>query len=204
MYSESHTAKADSMFRYIAFEKPTCGDCLLSFLLQSSGPLGMAEILPTGVVDSKEDSNMGGGTEEQPHLPLTENWKETDFSFSSVVGRQTQVDNQCLARDWTERLISRYAWSAIFNSTAIFSMVSNLDSLTETFAHVNAVPAPASVAINDDLPQIRWGSMKGRLARVSQLVELENRLALFLGTKWPMAGNWERGSKKQGSRDDVT
>lgn len=183
MRSTSYTVDAAAMFRHLAFEKPRCGDCLLSLLVERSGNLGIRELLPRGSVNSSEPV-----MHRQPHMPLAADWRTTDFTYAAVT-----AGSKLTARDFAERLIARYAWSAVVNSSSIFSMVGSERGLESTIERIDAGVPPASAAINDDLPQVYGGGFgPGVKERLEALDRIERRFRAWLSSKWPKAGSWER------------
>lgn len=69
----------DATFKRIAFEKPQCGDCLISLLVGQSGEKGLEAFLPPA---SSESSSTTGerGVEAQAIALDGRKWSEQDFS----------------------------------------------------------------------------------------------------------------------------
>ncbi len=78
---------ADSFFKRIAFApstSATCGDCIVAALLNASGRSGISAFLPGASATLRVPSDFAD-VGSRAHLPLTERWRETDFSLPSVL-----------------------------------------------------------------------------------------------------------------------
>ncbi|KAL7411718.1 hypothetical protein BDY24DRAFT_443052 [Mrakia frigida] len=188
--------EASNIFKRLAFERPQCGDCLLSALIQASGPLGTSKLLPaqssTFVANFPVDPPSSSPFEEepQPHLPLTESWKKTDFSLRAVLGGGVWGAEVEL-KDWCERLIARYTASSTKDSTSLFARLRTPLEFKSTLKLLETMePKVGMVAMNDDLPDSTAGEGKngGREDEGEETVRL---LQQWIEGKWSGKGGWE-------------
>lgn len=180
------TMSAEQAFRRIAFEKPWCGDCMLSALTRHSGSLGISAILPdTSIKYVVQDKTIvKHAYEEQPHMPLTREWKRTDFSVKGVLG-VGKWGRKVDLKDWCERLIGRYAWTAEANSTAHFAMLTSANIVQKTIDKYDANP-PSIAAMNDDLVSASMLREHWRDADVAA-----GLFGGWLKKTWPNKAGWE-------------
>lgn len=84
-------SSVDQVFRRVSFEKPHCGDCLISSLLHSSGRSGFSAFLPDTADSFKSESS---------HVPLTmvKAWQSAHYETKG--GRQRAIS-----------LIQRYSYA---------------------------------------------------------------------------------------------
>ncbi len=77
---------------------------VLSALTRHSGSLGISAILPdTSIKYVVQDKTIvKHAYEEQPHMPLTREWKRTDFSVKGVLG-VGKWGRKVDLKDWCER-----------------------------------------------------------------------------------------------------
>ena len=110
---------AADMFTHIAFAKPACGDCLIDALITASGPRGLAAFLPShNQVFHPPQREARMWDREEPILPMTNRWQDADFSIANVVragqdiwaGEQPRAGGGVSLRDWSIKLLSRYAY----------------------------------------------------------------------------------------------
>lgn len=102
-WSASSPVPAEEAFKRLAFEHPACGDCVLSAVVAASGPAGLSALLPSppSDVDTKD------AVVDVPHMPLTKDWRTTDFTLRAIVPDVETID----LRAWCLRLLARYQYS---------------------------------------------------------------------------------------------
>ena len=108
---------ANDLFKRLTFEHADCGDCLIKALISASGLRGLEAFLPGSskvVVQPMEPERFS----LEPLLPLTSDWRSTDFSIRNVVrngqdswpGQTTASDGSVNLRRWCIKLLTRYAY----------------------------------------------------------------------------------------------
>lgn len=79
-------------------------------LINQSGTRGLSAFLP----DKDQGFAIFGSVEmrQPPHLPLTDNWRDANFTMASVMraGSGPVSDGKIDIRTWTELLLSRYLY----------------------------------------------------------------------------------------------
>jgi hypothetical protein len=79
--------------------------------MQDSGPRGLSSILPSTSPTFSSPLPVGISPKDflspQPQLPLSKEWRDTDFSLVNVIGNVGDVD----LRKWALQLIARYQYS---------------------------------------------------------------------------------------------
>ncbi|KAF2165854.1 hypothetical protein M409DRAFT_66840 [Zasmidium cellare ATCC 36951] len=104
-FASSKNDTANEFFKWIAFENQRCGDCIITGLIGASGISGIEKFVPEHNDDV--DSTWFSDTQsEPPHLPLTSDWRTTDFSLSQAVPKEPGMT----LRAWSIRLIQRYSY----------------------------------------------------------------------------------------------
>lgn len=106
------------MFTHLAFERPECGDCLITALVKASGERGLAAFLPEEdqVFQPEQEEEKGTWRSSEPILPLTSSWKDGNFSLKANVkagqdiwdGFEAREDGGVNLRAWCIKLLSRY------------------------------------------------------------------------------------------------
>ncbi|CDZ96700.1 hypothetical protein [Phaffia rhodozyma] len=168
---------AENAFKRLTFLYPECGECILSALVRDSGPKGIASILPDRNATFIPTQILK--KEIQPHMPLTKEWRPTDFSREAVI-TGTVEDEPVNLRKWALRLIARYQYSTGENEFE-FSMIHNPDDLKATNDRLTHNKGISSFVLNDDLegpPDVLDVSI--RLIRS------------FLENRWHLKAWWER------------
>lgn len=113
-----------------------------------------------------------------PILPLTNDWRDTDFSLDAIVNAG-RSDRSVGLRDFCLTLLSKYVYS-IGETPAVFAPVASARQLTTRLRQVD--DSTAMVCINDDLPD---GDEVG--SEVFKLV-----LDRWMDSRWSTPGGWER------------
>ena len=104
----SRNETASDFFKRVAFERPKCGDCIITALIGASGESGIDKFLPARDADAVPEVYSKTMT-SPPHLPLTSRWVTTDFSMSSAIPNSSITRDMTL-RTWCIRLIQRYSY----------------------------------------------------------------------------------------------
>lgn len=153
---------ADAFFKRIAFApstSSTCGDCIIAALLNASGRSGISAFLPSAetiVRIPSSSSNLGS----RAHLPLTEKWRDTDFSLNFVLG---PGNRNISLRTWCTRLIQRYQYVLGSTPSAFYKVeyASRLPKQLEAVEKTLATPEPTTfVCLNDDIKESEEGTKK--------------------------------------------
>ncbi|KAG8814552.1 hypothetical protein FRC17_001079 [Serendipita sp. 399] len=180
--------RAGELFRHVAFGKRECGDCILKALVRASGPLGLSALLPSPerIYHHRRksgDDGMAKGTvpvgsdHVSPHLPLTTEWRSTDFSLSSVFasGFWDQPHGVRL-REWVQRLLEKYRY-VLADTDNIFMVIHDPVDAERTFADVDDHPSVPLVTINDDVNESHE--------------KTDRRIREWLGQRWSTPAAWE-------------
>lgn len=88
---------------------------VLSALTRHSGPLGISVILPETSSHYLVQDKMivkHALNEEQPHMPLTREWRNTDFSVEGVLG-VGKWGRKVDLKDWCERWVWRRSFKQL-------------------------------------------------------------------------------------------
>ncbi|KAK4497579.1 hypothetical protein PRZ48_012030 [Zasmidium cellare] len=104
----SDNETADEVFKRIAFQNQRCGDCIITGLIGASGISGIGKFVPEHDGESDSETVLDTSS-EPPHLPLTSDWRATNFSMSEVVPGSYLEAGMSL-KIWTIRLIQRYSY----------------------------------------------------------------------------------------------
>jgi hypothetical protein len=138
------------IFTHIAFEEPTCGDCLVSYLVEQSGDAGLEAFLPdtttplVEAVDPEQQSNIPDWV--PAHLSIEEDWRSIDFSLSSVAAINRVGWNR---RAFSVHLIQRYKYVA-GDASVSFKMLFNPQSATDVLTEIQH-DRPVFICLNDDI-----------------------------------------------------
>ncbi|EIN05841.1 hypothetical protein PUNSTDRAFT_74083 [Punctularia strigosozonata HHB-11173 SS5] len=125
---------AEELFKRIAFERASdCGDCAIAALVGASGLSGIeafmpreGAVVPSGYVAHRE-AEFGAVRRVESrvaHLPVTSEWRETDFRLGAVLaqagyggprygggeGGEESEGEEIDLRAWTARLVQRYQY----------------------------------------------------------------------------------------------
>lgn len=194
---------ATDLFKRLAFEKPECGDCLINALVKTSGSRGLAAFLPHGGATFRpiEGSIWTGG---EPMLPLTKDWRTTDFSLENVVrrgqdkwhGPEPVMEDVVDLRRWGIKLLTRYAYVLGMSPQIrrVFALImvctgdspiqfTQLRNWQQTDVVLNKVSEPdkhlAMLCLNDDIT-------------VHQAAMVKERIEKWIEHMWPIPAPWER------------
>ncbi|SPO22909.1 uncharacterized protein UTRI_01587 [Ustilago trichophora] len=157
---------ADSLFKRIGFANSACGDCILAALLNASGRSGISAFLPppSATVRVNENFETLGS---RAHLPLTERWRETDFTLPSILStphHATQhAGKEISLRTWCTRLIQRYQYvlgstpSTFYKVEYASRLPKQLEAVDKT---LNTTEPTTFVCLNDDMKESNEGTRK--------------------------------------------
>lgn len=155
---------ADAFFKRIAFAPSTsakCGDCIVAALLNTSGRSGISAFLPPSTATLRVPTNFDNiGT--RAHLPLTESWRETDFSLSSILPH-SQGTKKISLRTWCTRLIQRYQYVLGSTPSTFYKVeyASRLPKQLEVVDKTLDTETPTTyVCLNDDIKESEDGTKK--------------------------------------------
>lgn len=117
-FDSSTSFSASTMFTRLAFERPQCGDCLITALIKASGKRGLSAFLPEEdqIFYPEQEEEKGMWRRNEPILPLVSSWKDGDFSLRANVkagqdvwdGFEAREDGGVSLRAWCIKLLSRY------------------------------------------------------------------------------------------------
>jgi hypothetical protein len=165
-------------------------------LINRSGTRGLSAFLPDKdeLFAMAEDDNNA----QPPHLPLTDSWKDTDFSLASVMSAAPGpvVDGKIEIRTWTELLLSRYLYMSgkfAFLSTkqpthpapisgdspSHFASLYGVSDSNRTFEFLRAHEELGMICLNDDESE----------AASEEIGRLQHD---WLESRWPERVWWER------------
>ncbi|KAI0768964.1 hypothetical protein BD413DRAFT_478467 [Trametes elegans] len=166
------TTRASDLFKYIAFEKPECGDCVILALVKASGPLGLSAFLPSTerrVVSSNRHPNPDDAI---PHLPLVDNWHDGQFALRDVMkdARTSSV------REYALMVLQRYRY-VVGSTPSEFDQLLSYGQVRAMLRYVDRNKDLALLCINDDL-----GREDERVSRV--FFDWQER-------HWPRPAAWE-------------
>ncbi|TKY86618.1 hypothetical protein EX895_004257 [Sporisorium graminicola] len=152
---------ADSLFRRIAFAQASCGDCILAALLHASGASGISAFLPPpSATLHVAPSFIDLGS--RAHLPLTPDWRTSNFSLASILPPHPQ-GKQISLRTWCTRLIQRYQY-VLGSTPSTFYKVEYASRLPGQLKAVDDTLATAEpttyVCLNDDIKEGAEGTRK--------------------------------------------
>ncbi|WVW78369.1 hypothetical protein I302_100323 [Kwoniella bestiolae CBS 10118] len=164
---------SEEIFKHIAFAEPSCGDCLISALINESGERGIEAFLPShDQIHYPASLNRTVEREwkiSEPILQLTDSWAESDFTIGGNVfegqdiwaGALARKDGGVELRRWCIKLLSRYTY--VFASTpSLFSPIHNYGQLKSALRQVEETPDLAMFCINDD----QYDSSDGKVRRL--------------------------------------
>ncbi|PPQ65809.1 hypothetical protein CVT26_000394 [Gymnopilus dilepis] len=158
---DSDELSAD-LFKRIMVDKPTCGDCIISALINSSGSAGLSSFLP------EKSSSPPVASNAPPHLPL---------SLSSVLTFPYPANPRAFAL----RLIQRYSYvlgatpNRFFGATSAFETSQRLRIID---VHDTDI---ALLCVNDDLSTTDSRS----------IANLDNALQTWMKGRWPDRAPYE-------------
>ncbi|KZW02608.1 hypothetical protein EXIGLDRAFT_759733 [Exidia glandulosa HHB12029] len=160
-----------ALFTRIAFDQLACGDCIMNALVAKSGELGLEALLParnaTAVPRTAEFN-------PPPMLARTPRWQDADFSLSSVVPTDGQLD----LRSWTLQLLHRYRF--VIGSTP--SRFVSLQSSWQAKQELKKLDRDASkyqlLCVNDDITR--------------QAEDVDKVFRDWQEGKWGSPAAWER------------
>ncbi|ORX33950.1 hypothetical protein BD324DRAFT_643648 [Kockovaella imperatae] len=154
---------AAEMFRHFTFSEPSCGDCLIMALVSASGPRGLEAFFPDpdAVFHPPAQQEPAAFQREEPMLPLTPSWVDTDFRIESIMrsgqdswpGVKPRMDGSVNMRQWCIKLLSRYAYVFAWTQTQFFQIHSTIQ-LRTAVNKLDSSPRMAMTCINDDQPDI--------------------------------------------------
>lgn len=72
--SMSGDVQVSSVMRRVAFERPTCGDCMIVQLVAKSGDQGLEAFLPEQSLEAAQE-----GSDEVEAIGLTKEWRTVEF-----------------------------------------------------------------------------------------------------------------------------
>ncbi|KAM0756536.1 hypothetical protein T439DRAFT_309018 [Meredithblackwellia eburnea MCA 4105] len=142
-------------FRRVAFEHPTCGDCLIVQLLNRA-PKGLDAFLPSESPSSSSNSGSSPSSSTNVEaIGLTQTFADANFTLP-VLPPQLTIRDRCIA------LIQRYSY-VLGDSPSKFIGVRSQWALSSTFRSMDlGNTMPAFLAVNDDLPaSAREVALKG-------------------------------------------
>lgn len=157
-------SRASEVFKHIAFRELQCGDCIISALMRTSGPLGLSTFLPSpdralGSLAGKLPSlpfglsfpgagsaSPGDELTVVPHLPLVDKWENGAFALRDVMGATGERN----VRRWTLSLLQRYRY-VIATTPAIFERLQSPRQAASMLARVDRNKEAALLCINDDV-----------------------------------------------------
>ncbi|GAA5831300.1 hypothetical protein JCM3766R1_003003 [Sporobolomyces carnicolor] len=156
-------------FRRIAFEQPSCGDCLIIKLLGNSGETGLSAFLPEETEAARDPAG--------PGVPVA--------AIGLEGTRWQEIKIEIPTRANAISLIQRYSY-AIGESSAAFRSIryggEGLEVMLEALSYTDEThKPPAFIALNDDIDT----------ARLSVLRDVDKRLGAWFRTVWNSATPWE-------------
>lgn len=190
---------SEDVFTRLAFDRPQCGDCLIDALMTASGERGLEAFLPdseatfTPSTSSEETGSLprsgsGSGWDSGPILPLTNDWRTTNFSLHSVLSPSSPVSSSSdeeeegiNLRSWCLELLSRYVYT-IGSTPALFAPVSSAVQLHRKLTLADS-KGMAMICVNDDIDESLDENAAGMFGEV---------LKGWMEDRWPHAGGWER------------
>ncbi|PWY99738.1 hypothetical protein BCV70DRAFT_237621 [Testicularia cyperi] len=178
----ARTESASDFFKRIAFAKPECGDCMVAALIGASGSRGLEKFMPP----SHATISVPVGLENvgsRAHLPLTNNWRETDFALSSIFSSSSsssdedEVDIDSIAesqgqetmrktlslRTWCARLVQRYQYVLGSTPSTFYKVekASKLPGQLQAVENTLATESPTTyLCLNDDIKEDAKGTQK--------------------------------------------
>ena len=209
--SSSTEESATTFFKRIAFEKTKCGDCMIAALVGQSGVAGIDKFLPAPSVElpSNFSSDAHG---DPPHLPLTHDYSETDFSMAHVLSQPSGSGSTSL-RTWCARLIQRYQYVLGSTDSEFYKMerATKVDAKLKEVQHtvleqealqVNATSiargyedsiSPWREEMGDDHGPLAFLCLNDDVKETGELrLQLEESLRTFLRSMWPGRMPFER------------
>ncbi|KAF7981941.1 hypothetical protein HWV62_30723 [Athelia sp. TMB] len=162
----------DTMKR-VAFEKPQCGDCVVSRLLALSGPRGLSAFLPPArpEADAAWEAALARG---EVHVALDAAPRWADARFANEGGRARAL-----------QLLQRYAYS-LGDSPAEFVKVASARGLARSLKSLRGrmagADAPAFLVMNDDVND---------RASVGEVEGVTRMLGGWMEEMWPQKMCWE-------------
>ncbi|KZP14786.1 hypothetical protein FIBSPDRAFT_959374 [Athelia psychrophila] len=164
----------EATMKRIAFEKPRCGDCVVSRVLALSGPRGLSAFLPPAdpEADAAWTATVARG-EAAVALSLAPRWEHA--SFPSVGGRARAL-----------QLLQRYTHT-LGDSPAEFIKVASARGLIRSLKNLETRmarggDAPAFLVVNDDVSD---------RANAWELGQIDMNLSGWMEQTWPQKMCWE-------------
>ncbi|KAG8808753.1 hypothetical protein FRC18_004872, partial [Serendipita sp. 400] len=176
--------RASELFKHVTFERRECGDCILKALVRASGPAGLSALLPSAERiyrqnggDGKMKGSLPTSNHVSPHLPLTTDWRKTDFSLSAIFssGLWDQLSGIRL-REWVQRLLEKYRY-VLADTENMFDVIHNPVDAEKTFANIDDHKTVALVTINDDVNK--------------SPEDTDRRIREWLDLRWSTPAAWE-------------
>ncbi|KAG8807507.1 hypothetical protein FRC19_006634, partial [Serendipita sp. 401] len=176
--------QASELFKHVTFERRECGDCILKALVRASGPAGLSALLPSAERiyrpnggDGKMKGSLPTSNRVSPHLPLTTDWRKTDFSLSAIFssGLWDQPSGIRL-REWVQRLLEKYRY-VLADTENMFDVIHNPVDAEKTFANIDDHKTVALVTINDDVNK--------------SPEDTDRRIREWLDLRWSTPAAWE-------------
>lgn len=164
------TVSASNIFKHLAFDQWSCGDCLISALVSASGSKGLSAFLPDPAVTYHPVR--ASVSTPTPSLPLTDDWTRTDFAIDSVIITPDPVN----LRTWTLQLLSRYLYVAGDTSQHFSPLHSSWEARVQT-GYIDDNPNIALACLNDNFPE--------KDARKASMI-----LTDWMKRKWSGFSNW--------------
>ena len=165
------------IFTHIAFEEPTCGDCLVSYLVEQSGDAGLEAFLPdttTPLIEAVDPEQQSIIPDWVPaHLSIENDWRSIDFSLSSVAAINRRGWNR---RAFSVHLIQRYNYVA-GDASVSFKMLLNPQSATDLLTEIEH-DRPVFICLNDDIED--------------KLEETRTVMQSFFKVLWPSKVSFEK------------
>jgi len=164
MADEGDTVPVQDIFKRISFEKPDCGDCIISSLLSASGRRGLSAFLP--------QPSSSPHLSERVALSMSKKW--TDAEYDTRGGRTRAIS-----------LLQRYSY-VLGDSPAEMIAVSNSRAmrrrLSALLTAIRGPDRPAFIVLNDDLPDRASAKEAGTIDQLTQQ---------WMNTLWPEKMCWE-------------
>ncbi|OSD02439.1 hypothetical protein PYCCODRAFT_1467800 [Trametes coccinea BRFM310] len=164
--------RASDVFKHIAFENPSCGDCIIQALVKASGPLGLSAFLPSRDRHIPMQHESSAAESWIPHLPLVKDWHDGQFALRDVM----QDAHTTSVRDYALMVLQRYRY-VIGGTPSIFERLMNYAQVRGALRNIDNRKDLALLCINDDL-----GRDDPRVAVL--FTEWQEK-------KWPTPAAWE-------------
>lgn len=159
---------------------------MIEALVTASGERGLDAFLPqpettfTPSSHDNESQSQSTWSDSGPILPLTNDWRTTNFTLPSVLASSQEVN----LRQWSLELLSRYIYT-VGETPAVFAPVSSARQLSSKLRQVGNGSGVAMLCVNDDVDE----SLDGQ---TNQAGLFKYVLGRWMNAKWPTRGEWER------------